>query len=193
MSGTTSLQTYGFLSCFLQISSAVLLALGGMTENIEYGTAVQMYIPTSGNWMHIGNMPPTVASYVNPAVASFSGDLFIAGGLTNNVVKFSLATRMWTCVSPMTTSRSRHALVALRNALIAFGGTDRAASSSSERYDPATNKWHLTATLCVARYRMAACEWQVSWSLCGHLCSCGLAGSRLRSATSPPSQLFWSC
>lgn len=88
---------------------------------------------------------PTPRRFVAHTI--LSGRLFVIGGDstldgdTNHVENYDPITNKWLTTAPMCHPRRFATACALNGFIYVFGGKNREATKSIERYDPAQNSW----------------------------------------------------
>ena len=145
-----------------------VLIAGGMVENGVFLSSAELFDPAKGTFDATASMQSRRVGH--SATLLPNGKILIAGGLAGRIFEggpgvvataeiYDPATGHFTPSPPMSTPRTGHAAVLLRNGkvLVAGGaGSDEQGLTSAEIYDPATNKWAATRSMLTARVARSA-------------------------------------
>jgi hypothetical protein len=111
------------------------------------------YKEAEDSWVSVTLVPPMLRAY-NQAACLLDGALYFSGGRApcgvgsvhplKQLLKYTLATNVWTILRPMTTPRMSHTITAVNGVLYAVGGycqDTEHPTSACEVYYPATDTW----------------------------------------------------
>lgn len=127
--------------------------------------------PAPAAWSVTGSQQ--TARYMHTATLLLSGKVLVIGGISlrgdgqtapaapnnlSSVEQYDPATKAWSAVAPLATSRYGHTATVLANGkvLVAGGQNPAGATASVELYDPATNTWTAGPSLATTRINHTA-------------------------------------
>ena len=145
-----------------------VLIAGGMVENGVFLNSAELFDPVKGTFVATASMQSRRVGH--SATLLPNGKVLIAGGLAGRIFEggpgnvatteiYDPATSHFTPGPPMSTPRTGHSAVLLRNGkVLAAGGAGPGEQglTSAEIYDPATNKWTATGSMLTARVARSA-------------------------------------
>ncbi len=117
----------------------------------------QLYIPSTPA-VNKPNVKFGLPHYLAPAAVMLNGKAYFIGGRTgdtglNSVTVFDPSTNKSKSAARLIEGRSNHAATVVNNTIIVCGGSVNL--SSCEQYTPATNKWHMIASLPLSAFEVA--------------------------------------
>ncbi len=145
-----------------------VLVAGGMVENGVFLNSAELFDPVKGTFVATASMQSRRVGH--SATLLPNGKVLIAGGLAGRFFEggpgnvattevYDPPTGRFTPGPPMTTPRTGHAAVLLRNGKVLVAGgeeSDEHSLASAEIYDPTVNKWTPTGSMLHPRVARSA-------------------------------------
>jgi Kelch motif len=160
---TASLPRETWIDAIVALAGGTVLAVGSFEGDTEPTPVAYVYDPAADAWAGVQGLPgygfQLVALPDGGALAiggTDGGELSGGtGGLTAAIHRFELGRGVWTTVTPMSMGRDAPQVAVLGDGrvLVAGGAADgQVALTSTETYDPATDRWTPGPELLEGRY-----------------------------------------
>ncbi len=144
--------THGIGATATLLKNGKVLIVGGSTPN----PSAELYDPTTETFVPTG--PLAVKRLGHTATLLTDGRVLIAGGststasdllrpLTATAELYDPAAGTFTSIGPLTTARSAHSAVLLKDGRVLIAGGDNVTASSAELFDPQTLKFTRTGAM----------------------------------------------
>jgi len=138
---------------FATDSSHLIYAIGGIDDNNNPLSSMEVYTQGTNTWSTLASLPQTLSG----ESAAFDGNdhIFTFGGvgangaITSNVYEYTISTNSWTTAASMPSAvRDSAAVLGSNGLLYVLGGiTSNGTTASVESYNPATDSWNTEAPL----------------------------------------------
>eukprot|EP00759_Apiculatamorpha_spiralis_P002574 PhF_6_TR11022/c0_g1_i1/m.17851 len=150
----------------LQTMQHKLLVLGGSNDQ-KHLTTFHTYSVAKNRWdtVHDSHLPSVKGPFAAVHLKARKR-LYVVGGIVSGTPlracdSFDLVKKSWTHHTPMSTARSKPAVVCVDDCIYVFGGFNGVCSSNSvEKYDVATDTWSSCAPMIQSRGAPCACAIQ---------------------------------
>ncbi|CAK8689904.1 unnamed protein product [Clavelina lepadiformis] len=124
----------------------LLYALGGLHDRNNATNTAEFYDPRNGKWEYIQQMKTRRSGLTAVAL---NNEIYAIGGYDgsndlSSVEKYNLDTKTWIDVPSMNEERYSGSACVVDGVIWVFGGQG---AKTVEFYDPATNKWQVSASI----------------------------------------------